>query len=306
LSNDPEIRERELTRGRGLAWIRYLTWLYWTGAVGLVPWIVYLFLTQVKRAPAHQVHILTLSLVLAMILGLLATAWLSARDSWLAVMAASFAATTTFISTWFGILAQAGASTRAGAFLAGAFLAVMTAIVVLCVITIRTEVAVLTGTVLSRAGTAPSRAGPHARWLPVALAIAPLALVPSLVIELVVTPGLQIAQHLRLAWTGLDVFELLAMAYTGRALHRRSATAVVPATVTGTLLLCDAWINVISSAAAARSEGIALAFVEIPVAALSFWVATRAMSFATAERDGGLGQAAMKGPGGRASGPFGR
>jgi hypothetical protein len=268
LSNDPEIRERDLTRDRG---IRYLTWFYWAGAAGLAPWIVYLFLSQVKRAPTHQLHILTVGLILAMMLGLLVTAWLYSRDSWLSVMAASFAATVTFISAWFRILTRAGASTWAGSI--PTFLAVVTAIVVLCVITIRTELGLL-------------RARPAARWLPLALAIAALALVPSLVLVLTVEPTAQIAQHLRLAWTGLDVFELLAMAHTGRALHRRSATAVVPATVTGTLLVCDAWINVISSNAAGRFEGIALAFVEVPIAALSFWVASRAPSFAAAERLG--------------------
>jgi hypothetical protein len=298
LSNGPEIRERDLTRGRGLTRIRYLTWLYWAGAAGLAPWIVYLFLSQVKRAPTHQLHILTVGLILAMMLGLLVTAWLYSRDSWLSALAASFAATVTFISAWFRILTQAGASTWAGSI--PTFLTVVTAIVVLCFITIRTELAARTPTALSRAGTALSPAGtalspagtglsrarPDARWLPLALAIAALALVPSLVLVLAVEPTVQIAQHLRLAWTGLDVFELLAMAYTGRALHRRSATAVVPATVTGTLLLCDAWINVISSNAAGRFEGIALAFVEVPIAALSFWVATRAQSFAAAERLG--------------------
>jgi hypothetical protein len=268
LSNDPEIRERDLTRDRG---IRYLTWFYWAGAAGLAPWIVYLFLSQAKRAPTHQLHILTVGLLLAMMLGLLVTAWLYARDSRLSVMAASFAATVTFISAWFRILTRAGASTWAGSI--PTFLAVVTAIVVLCVITIRTELGLL-------------RARPAARWLPLALAIAALALVPSLVLVLTVEPTVQIAQHLRLAWTGLDVFELLALAYTGRALHRRSATVVVPATVTGTLLLCDAWINVISSNGAGRFEGIALAFVEVPIAALSFWVATRAPGFAAAERLG--------------------
>jgi hypothetical protein len=275
LSNEPGIRERDLTKGRGLTWVRLLTWLYWAGAAGLAPWIVVLFLTQVRRAPAHQVHILTVGLVLAMMLGLLATAWLYSRDSWLSVMAASFTATVTFISAWFRILTQTGASVWAGSI--PVFLVIVTAIIVLCVITIRAELATLTGTALARTGT-------HARWLTIALAIAALALVPSVVIVLVVGPGVQIATHLRLAWIGLDVFELLALAHTGSALHRRSVTVVVPATITGALLLCDAWINIIPSSAAAQSEGIALAFVEVPMAALSFWVATRAMSYPAADR----------------------
>ena len=303
MPNEPGMRERDLTRDRGPRWVRYLTWLYWAGAAGLAPWAVYLFLSQVKRAQAHQVFILTIGLILAMMLGLLVTAWLYLRDSWLSVMAASFAGTAIFISAWFRVLTQAGTSAWAG--WAGSipeFLAVVTVSIVLCVIVIRTELAALTGTALRRAGTALPRARPHARWLPPALAIAALALVPSLIIVLVVPPGVQISQHLRVAWTGLDVFELLAMAHTGLRLHRRSATAVVPATVTGTLLLCDAWINVIGSAAAAHSKGIALAFVEVPIAVLSFWVATRAIRFPAPDRLAGCDEADR----GHASGPFGR
>jgi len=273
LSDGPEIREQGLTQGQGptwrrrLTWVRLLTWLYWASAAGLAPWIVVLFRTQARRGQAHQVHILTVGLVLAMMLGLLFTAWLYSRASWLSVMAASFTATVTFIAAWFRILTQTGTSESAGSI--ATFLVIVTAIIVLCIITIRARLA---------------RTGAHARWLTIALAMAALALVPSVVIVLVARPGVQIATHLRLAWTGLDVFELLALAHTGSALHRRSAAVVVPATITGALLLCDAWINVIPTHAAARSEGIALAFVEVPMAALSFWVATRAMSYPAADR----------------------
>ena len=40
------------------------------------------------------------------------------------------------------------------------------------------------------------------------------------------------------------------------------------ATITGTLLLCDTWLNIIPTTGAARSEAIALAFLELPLAAL--------------------------------------
>ena len=82
-------------------------------------------------------------------------------------------------------------------------------------------------------------------------------------------------EPLSLQPTGLDVFEFLAMGATGFALHRRLATAVVPAAITGTLLVCDAWINVVPANAVARPEAFAMAFVEIPLAGLSFWTAAR-------------------------------
>ena len=90
---------------------------------------------------------------------------------------------------------------------------------------------------------------------------------------LTVVPQVQTAHHLRVAWTGLDVSEVLALAATGFALQRRPAVAAVPATITGTLLLGDAWLNIIPSTGMALYEGIGMAFVEVPLAALSFWVA---------------------------------
>lgn len=239
---------------------RHLKWLFWACAAGLAPWVVYLYLAQVPRAPAHQIRLLAVGLILAMIAGILLTAWMYSRGFSLSVMAASFAATAAFICAWFRALTQAGGSNWAGSI--PTFLAVVVTIVVLCVIVIRRELS----------------ASAHARWLPIALTIAALTLVPSLVVVLAVVPAVQTAHHLRVAWTGLDVFEVLALASTGFALQRRPAIAVIPATITGTLLLCDAWLNIIPSAGAARSEGIVLAFVELPLAALSFWVAARVPS----------------------------
>jgi len=74
------------------------------------------------------------------------------------------------------------------------------------------------------------------------------------------------------------VFEVLALALTGFALQRRPAVAVVPATITGTLLVFDAWLNIIPATGVALYEGIVMAFAELPLAALSFWVAARKSS----------------------------
>jgi hypothetical protein len=241
---------------------RNLQWLYWAGAVGLAPWIVYLYFSQVPSAVTHKVHVLAVGLLLALLLGVLATAWTYRRGHWLAVMVATFTGTATFISAWFRALTRSSGSNWSGSL--PAFLTVAAVIVGLCGYAVGSELSVL-----------PPESG-RARWLPLALALAALALVPSLVIVLTVVPPVQIAHHLPLAWTGLDVFELLALAATGFALHRRSAVTAVPATITGTLLLCDAWINVIPTTGMARAEAIVLAFVEVPLAALSFWVAARA------------------------------
>jgi hypothetical protein len=235
--------------------------LYWAGAVSLAPWIVYLFGSQTPRAEAHQVHALVVGLIAMMSLAMLATSLLSRRGSPYSVMSAAYAATVTFISAWFRVLTRTGGARWEGS--TPVFLALVVTVVALCVVVIRREMAARPGR--------PSTV----RWIPIALAIAAVAVLPALVIALVVVPELEVAHRLRLAWTGLDVFELVALAWTGTALHRHAAVAIVPATITGALLVCDAWINVVPSTAAQQAEGITLAFVELPLAALSFWVAAR-------------------------------
>jgi hypothetical protein len=250
------VRHGGVTR---MAWAeRHLKWLFWACATGLAPWVGYLYLSQVPRAQAHQIRLVVVGLILALVAGLLFTAWMYSRGFSRSVMAASFVATTAFISAWFRILTQAGGSNWAGSI--PTFLAMVTIVIGLCVMVIRTRIC----------------AGAQLRWLPTALITAALALLPSLVVVLTVVPAVQTAHHLRLAWTGLDVFEILALASTGFALQRRPAIADIPATITGALLLCDAWLDIIPSTGMVRYEAIAMAFIELPLAALSFWVAARA------------------------------
>ncbi len=246
-------------RGGRIHWAeRHLAWLFWACAAVLVPWVVYLYLSQARLARAHQIRPLAVGLFIAMIAAIVATAWTYRRGWVRAVVIASFAATAAFVAAWFRTLTEAGSSLWAGA--TPTLLTVVAVIIVLCVLVIRS-------------GTA---AGPRIRWLPIALALAALALVPSLVVALIVVPAAQTAHHLRLAWTGFDVFEVVALASTGFALQRHPASVAVPATITGTLLLCDAWINVVPLTGVAFYEAIAMAFAELPLAALSFWVAVRA------------------------------
>ena len=255
----------EVTRPDGPE--RRLRWLYGAGVLGLAPWIVYLFVSQDPRAPAHDVDALVFGLLVAIIAGVVATTWTYATGHAFTVMAASFAATAAFISAWFRTLTRTGTTGWVGSI--ATFALVASVIVVLCTLVIRRALPALAG-----AGDAEVLRPPD-RWLLVALGACALVLVPSLVIVLFAVPQIGIARHLRVAWTGLDVCELLAMAWTGLALSRRSVATVIPATITGTLLLSDAWINVVPTTGSARTFGILLAFLEVPIAAVSFWVAVR-------------------------------
>jgi hypothetical protein len=83
------------------------------------------------------------------------------------------------------------------------------------------------------------------------------------------------ANHWALAWGGFDVGLGLALASTAVMVARRSPFAEVTAMITGTLLVCDAWFDVLTSRGAsdiAQAAASAL-FIELPLAALCFWMA---------------------------------
>ena len=76
-------------------------------------------------------------------------------------------------------------------------------------------------------------------------------------------------------WAGFDVGLFVAGAATAVAVLRGSRLLTICASVTGALLLCDAWFDLLTSRAGSErlwAVGEA-AFGEIPLALFSFWVA---------------------------------
>jgi hypothetical protein len=83
--------------------------------------------------------------------------------------------------------------------------------------------------------------------------------------------------HWRLAWVGFDIVELTGFALTGWALWRGRQIAIACLLVTGTLLCCDAWFDVILDL---RTSGVWLSIgsavlIELPIAFLLFNAARR-------------------------------
>ena len=79
--------------------------------------------------------------------------------------------------------------------------------------------------------------------------------------------------HLRLVWTGLDVIELLGLAWTGWCLGAGSRLVVFSAPFTAAFLVSDAWTNVIATAGDGRLAALGMAVIELSLASLSIWVA---------------------------------
>jgi hypothetical protein len=81
--------------------------------------------------------------------------------------------------------------------------------------------------------------------------------------------------HWDILWAGFDVGLISVGVATGVALLRGSRLLPIFASVTGALLLCDAWFDVLTSKPGSeRAWSVAEALLaELPLAFFSFWVA---------------------------------
>ena len=113
-------------------------------------------------------------------------------------------------------------------------------------------------------------------WIAPALFGCALVLIPWTAVLFVTLPRHYVANHWGVAWGGFDLGLGLALAATAVMVARRSPFAEVTAAVTGTLLVCDAWFDVLTSRGASDiAQAAVLAFmVELPLAALCFWMAS--------------------------------
>ena len=88
-------------------------------------------------------------------------------------------------------------------------------------------------------------------------------------------PGRQESPHYNIAWVGFDVILLVVLAATGFFALRRSPFLAVGATAAATLLVVDAWFDVMTSPPGGQlMESIASAvLIELPLAAVCGWLA---------------------------------
>jgi hypothetical protein len=110
-------------------------------------------------------------------------------------------------------------------------------------------------------------------------------LIPWIAFLALTLPPRYVARHWSTAWVGLDVFLLLGLATTAWAGWRRRRIVVISSFMTATLLATDAWFDVLTdSTTGAFVVSLADALlVELPLAALLFWVGTTLLRFTTEE-----------------------
>ena len=112
-------------------------------------------------------------------------------------------------------------------------------------------------------------------WPAAILAVAAVVLIPWAIALGQMLPSRHVADHWDAAWTGFDVILAVSLLATAWSFVRRRDLSRGLAAISGTLLLCDAWFDVLTSSSGTDLEiAVLLAvFGEIPLATVCFLVA---------------------------------
>lgn len=115
------------------------------------------------------------------------------------------------------------------------------------------------------------------------LVIVCLGLLPWIVLLGLTLPHRYVANHWAVAWVGFDVALLCALALTTWAAWRQRQIVIGAALVTGTMLVIDAWFDVVTDSTKGDLiiSVVTAVFGELPLAVLAFVVAFRLMRFTT-------------------------
>ena len=118
-------------------------------------------------------------------------------------------------------------------------------------------------------------------WAGPAFALFSLVLLPWTGYLAYSLPSRQVSADYDVAWVGFDVILLIALASTGYFALRRSQHLATAATAAATLLVVDAWFDVMTTLPGQRLEPLALAAgVELPLAAVCIWLSLHTQQLA--------------------------
>ncbi len=111
------------------------------------------------------------------------------------------------------------------------------------------------------------------RWVGPAFVLFSVIMVPWTIYLGYSLPARQDSPHYDIAWVGFDVLLLVMLASTGYLALRRSAYLAIAAAATATILLVDAWFDVMTSPRRQLPQAITSAvFIELPLAGLCAWL----------------------------------
>ena len=113
------------------------------------------------------------------------------------------------------------------------------------------------------------------RRLAIAMAVVAFVIVPWTVYLAMRLPSRHVTPHWSIAWGGFDVALAVSAGFTAWALSRRASLIPIAASITGTLLVSDAWFDLLTAHAGGElALAVAeAALLELPLAGVCFWLA---------------------------------
>jgi hypothetical protein len=115
-------------------------------------------------------------------------------------------------------------------------------------------------------------------WIAKVYLVLAVLLIPWIVYLGLELPEQATSSHWDIAWVGFDAMEFAALAFTGWSAFRRSPWVEVAATASAVFLLVDAWFDITTASGRWNMVQAVLLGVgiELPLAALSVWIARHA------------------------------
>ncbi len=127
------------------------------------------------------------------------------------------------------------------------------------------------------------------------LLLCSIGLIPWIIALALLLPSRYTTHHWTLAWVGFDVALLAGILATAWAGWRRRQVVILTAVITGTLLVTDAWFDIVTSAT--RRDlliSVATALVaELPMAVIMFHIAHRELRLTTRKARALAGEAVL-------------
>ena len=113
------------------------------------------------------------------------------------------------------------------------------------------------------------------KWTAFVYILFSVILIPWTVYLSINLPTRHLSSHWDVSWAGLDIAIIAALASTGFLAYMKSKWIIVAAAVAGSLLIVDAWFDVMSVRGGIQfDESLLLAlFIEVPLAILCFLTA---------------------------------
>jgi hypothetical protein len=119
------------------------------------------------------------------------------------------------------------------------------------------------------------------RWIVPLFALGAVVLVPTVVVLLVTLPSTHRSEHWDVAWGGFDVMLALMLVAVAVTAWRGSAWLEAAAAAAATLLVVDAWFDVLTASNGTELviATVEAVFVELPLALLCLWLTRGAERF---------------------------